>query len=246
MKKLKSAARATAIFIRDSKPLVAVLMVLTGIGVSITGVIFSQGIFRILPLYVSLFVMMLQGKANRYGYLLGSINSVIYTAVYLYYGLISAAFSTLLVSAPMQLFTFFRWSKRSYKKSTVFKRLSAKGWAVSILLTALFYIALHLMSSLTGGKYIILDSLGSALNFVSTGLTLLAYVEYTPFQLLSGIVGVLLNIQMIPDLPEQTTFLVYSIFATICITRGLINVYSIYGEQKSQNPIKEQEIQINA
>ena len=56
-----------------------IILAVTYVSILITGIIFKQPFYRILPLFISGIVMFLQSYANRYGYLLGGINAVIYT-----------------------------------------------------------------------------------------------------------------------------------------------------------------------
>ena len=51
-----------------------VLMACTAVGITVTGVVYHQQFWRMLPLYVSLFVMLLNTRVNRYGLLVGSLN----------------------------------------------------------------------------------------------------------------------------------------------------------------------------
>ena len=96
-------------------------MTLTGILITISGIYYKQNFLRILPLYNSLIIALLQSRVNRYSNLLGSINSILYAAVYFYYGLLASAFQALLFSFPMQLITFIRWNKNKWEKSTVLR-----------------------------------------------------------------------------------------------------------------------------
>ena len=53
------------------------LMAVTAILITVTGILFHQSFIRILPLYVSLVVGVLQSRANRYASLLGGMNSIL-------------------------------------------------------------------------------------------------------------------------------------------------------------------------
>ena len=63
-----------------------ILLGATAVGITVTGIVFGQDFVRMIPLYVSLFVMLLNSRANRLGLLLGSINSILYALIYYYYG----------------------------------------------------------------------------------------------------------------------------------------------------------------
>ena len=98
-------------FTKDNLPRLC-LMAVTAVLITVTGIIFRQSFIRILPLYVSLLVGLLQSRANRYASLLGGLNSILYTLVYIYLGLYASAGYALLFSFPLQIVTFILWSRR--------------------------------------------------------------------------------------------------------------------------------------
>ena len=63
-----------------------IVIIVTGIAILTTGILTKQNFFLMVPLFISLFVMSFQSEANRYGSLMGAINSLIYTAAYTYMG----------------------------------------------------------------------------------------------------------------------------------------------------------------
>ena len=97
-----------------------IIIAVTGIAILAAGIAYKQEFFLMIPLFISLFVMSFQSEANRIGPLLGAINSLIYTAAYLYMGIYLSAVSAVLFSFPFQLMTFIRWSKNAYKKRLPF------------------------------------------------------------------------------------------------------------------------------
>lgn len=62
------------------------IIIATGIAILVAGILCKQEFFLMIPLFVSLFVMAFQSEANKVGALIGSINSLIYTAAYIYMG----------------------------------------------------------------------------------------------------------------------------------------------------------------
>ena len=68
-----------------------IMIMITGILITLTGVLFHQSVQRMIPLYVSLVVGMLQSRANRYANLIGGINALLYAVVYFYFGLYASA-----------------------------------------------------------------------------------------------------------------------------------------------------------
>lgn len=127
---------------KTNKMITIFLVGITFILITATALIYSEDGFIIVPLYVSLAIMLLQSKANRYAFLLGGINSLLYAGVYAYTGLYAMAAYAALVSCPLQLVTFLNWSKRPYGNATVFKKLSLKN---KVILFASFVVLWLLM-----------------------------------------------------------------------------------------------------
>ena len=68
-------------------PEMLVIMGVTAILIMTTGIIYKQSPLRMIPLYVSLVIALMQSEVSRYAPLIGSVNSLLYAAVYGYYRL---------------------------------------------------------------------------------------------------------------------------------------------------------------
>jgi len=220
----------TKVFNKDNM-LSLILIAVTGVAIAVTGVIFDQAFYRILPLFISLIVGMFQSSANRYASLIGGVNSILYTFTYIYLGLYALAAYAFLFSFPIQILTFIRWSKNSYKNSTQFRSLTAKqrtlvgvGMVVSFIILA---VILHFLNS----SYQFLDNLTTLVGILISFLTMFAFIEYTWLMLPSGILSIILNIATMQDHPEQITYLIFSIYSFICVSRGFVRVRKLYREQ---------------
>ena len=86
----------------------AVLTVICAALITWTGIQFQQPFLRMLPLYISLCVGMLQSRASRYASLVGGLNSLVYTFVYISLGLYASALYAIAVSFPLQIATFLK------------------------------------------------------------------------------------------------------------------------------------------
>lgn len=209
-----------------------IIIALTGVVILVAGILCKQEFFLMIPLFVSLFVMAFQSEANRVGALIGSINSLIYTAAYIYMGVYASAASAILFSFPVQLMTFFRWKKNAYKKTVVFRKMTTKmriGWSIAFLIVwgAMAGVFMHLKY-----EYAILDSCTFLFGFVTPVLTMLAYIEYTYLWIIQSVVGVFLNIQMVANDYKETTYLIYGVYALYCVICAFINVQKFYKEQQ--------------
>lgn len=207
----------------------------TAILITVAGIYFNQSFFRILPLYISLVIGLLQSRVNRYASLLGSMNSLLYGVVYFYYNLYGSVFSAVLFSFPIQLLTFIRWNKNKWEHSTVLRKLNMKQ---RILLTIGYFIGLIAMwfvLPLIGSEYVFLDSATNLLGIIIYFLTMFAYVEYTFLMLINGVISIILYITMLQDTPETVTFLIYSVYSFICIVFAFFEAKKLYDSQRKDN-----------
>ncbi len=218
---------------------VFILMGCTAILITVAGIYFNQNFLRIMPLYISLVIAALQSRVNRYASLLGSINSLLYGAVYVYYNLYGSAISAVLFSFPVQLVTFIRWNKNKWEHSTMLRKMPMKQ---RILLVVGYIVALVVMQKLLpliGSEYAFLDSATNLLGIIIYFLTMFAFVEYTFLMIINGVIGIILYITMLPETPEMTTYLVFSVYSLICIILSFFEAKKLYDSQRNADKIKK-------
>lgn len=211
-----------------------ILMGITGVLISITGIFYNQSFLRIFPLYVSLVIGLLQSRVNRYASLMGSVNSILYGVVYFYYGLYGSALSAVLFSCPIQMLTFIRWNKNKWEQSTVLKKLTAKQ---RILLSAGFMVSLVVMWILLpyfGAKYVFLDSVSTLLGIIIYFLTMFAFTEYTFLMLINGVISIALQTEVAIATPETVPFLIFSVYSFICIIFAFFQARRLYQKQNQK------------
>ncbi len=211
---------------------ITILMVLTGILITVTAIHNKQNFLQIMPLYVSLIIGMLQSRVNRYASLIGSVNSIFYAVVYFVFKIYGSAFSALFFSCPIQLLTFIRWNKNKWENSTVMKKMSTKQRIIlavgSLAVLAVMWFVLPLL----GSEYVFLDSVSTLLGIIIYFLTMFAFVEYPFLMLINGIIGIALYVQMVGDNPEIATHLIFSVYSFICIIFAFFEARKIYKIQQ--------------
>ncbi len=211
-----------------------ILMGCTAVLITVAGIYFRQSFLRILPLYISLTVGMLQSRVNRYASLVGSMNSLLYGVVYFYYGLYGSLFSAVLFSFPIQLLTFIRWNKNKWEHSTVLRKLTAKQRMLLVAGSVAALAAMWIILPLIGSQYVFLDSLTNLIGIVIYFLTMFAFVEYTFLMIINGVIGIALYVQMLGESPEMTTYLIFSIYSFICIVVAFFQARKIYNSQQAE------------
>ena len=208
------------------------LAIVTAILLAIASLVYPQSPLMVAPLFVSLVVMFLQSSANRYGYLLGGLNSVLYAVAYLLMGIYGQVFQSLCFSFPLQIWTFLRWKKNAYKNSTVFKRLSSKQFLLLLGICIVGCFGGVLVLNSLGSSNSVLDTIVTVLGIVVTILALLSYVEYTTINLVSCTLTIVLHILIMRENPAQITYVIYSVYALICVGLGFLHTRKLYREQR--------------
>jgi nicotinamide riboside transporter PnuC len=224
-------------FTKDNLPRI-LLMAVTAVLITVTGITFRQSFIRILPLYVSLVVGILQSRANRYASLLGGLNSILYTLVYVYLGLYASAGYALLFSFPLQIITFILWSRRKRGESTKFRRLSWGQRGLVLAGYAACFTVLGFVLKAAGSNHQLLDNLTSLTGILISVLTMFAFVEYTWLMLPSGVLSIVLNFATMQTNPEQITYVIFSFYSIICVTVQFFRVRRLYAEQNAAERCK--------
>lgn len=208
-----------------------VLLLCTAILIALTGAVFKTPAFRIVPLFISLFIMLYQSEANRYAYLASSINSIIYSIVYYSMGIYASAASSLFFSFPTSIVIFLSWSKRAHKKTVKFRKMGTKSRIITLSLCLISWLVLFLILRLTGSSYAILDNTSTILGILVTLLTSLAYIEYSYVGIVHILVALALKVQLTANDISNIPFLIYTLYNAICYVQIFINVRRLYAEQ---------------
>ena len=218
--------------------LTLVLMGLTAVGITVTGIWFEQSFWRMLPLYISLIVMLLSTRVNRYCLLLGSLNSLLYAAAYFYYGWYGQMASAVALSFTTQMVTFIRWTRKPYGNSTVFRRLTLRGRLLLTVAAAILTVGGVVLLRYLGASNSLLDGAITILGIVVIVLQFLSYMEYIFVNILSATLQLVLYVMLMPTQPEQSTFLVYTVYCLVCIAFAAVRVHKLYCEQKEKGLTK--------
>ena len=219
-----------------------ILLVITALLIAVSGVIFKTPFLRILPLFISLFVMLYQSEANRFAHLLGGANCLLYAIVYYSLGVYASAASSLFFSLPVSIITFISWNRRSYKKTVVFKKMSPRAILITAVASVLVWVALFFIFDPSDSEYAILDNTVFVLSTLVTVLTFLAYKEYSIVGILHISASLLLKIQMAVTDIANLPFLIYACYNFICHARIIFNVRRYYKEQNSPEVAEETDL----
>ena len=211
-----------------------ILMAITALLITASAIIFRPDPIMVAPYYISLIIGALQASANRYAPLIGGFNSILYAVVYYYLGLNGNALYALLISFPIQIVTFIRWQRNKYGSSTVFKKMTWLGRAITAVIFVLSVIGFRLVLVKLGGTQQLFDSMTTLFGILISVLTMLSYVEYTVLSPINVAVGLVMYVNMVFTAGggSKAHILIFSFYSLICVTRGFFRTSKLYREQQ--------------
>ncbi len=199
------------------------------------GIIFKTHPIKVIPLCISCFVMLLQANVNRYAFLFGGLNSIVYAASGISMQLYANALYSFAVSFPLQIVTFINWKKNTHGGKTETKRLSAKNRLLGVLMMLGLWAVLYLIFSRLDSPYMVLDNTASVLGLVTTVLCMLRYSEYAILQLVGGCFSLATYIQLTVDDVSNIVWIIYTGYSLVCTAVSFINM-------SRQNRLKEKAV----
>lgn len=227
-----NAFKNIAHYLKDNRKAMLIILFVAAL-ITATGIIFGQSFFKILPLYISLFIGFLNSRINRYAPLIGGFNSLLYAAVNFSYKLYGNAIYAALFSSTLQFITFYRWSRHPVGESTRLKKMTNKQRIIAIILCIVVYAALYIFLKTVNGSYSMLDASTSLLGIIITVLMMLSFAEYTWLNIPSQIISLVMYSVMIKDHNEMITYLIYTVYILVCCILAAITAKRLLKEQEN-------------
>ena len=212
---------------------------LVGILIIVFAVRNGQSFIKTLPTLITLVVLIMSVRANRYAFLVGAGNCILYTVAYMSEGVYFSAANAFLVSMPIQIFSFFVWSKHKEGK-TKSKLLRMKGWLLLVSTVAIFpaWAACYFgLGSFFEGNMAILDSLTFVLGILISTLVAFRFIEGQFFNAISCVITLVMWIYICIENPSNINFLIISCYNLFRTVQAAINWTALYIKQKNERTV---------
>ncbi len=160
------------------------------VAILVCAFVFGQKWYKVLPTLNTLVILLLSARVDRRSFLLGGLNAALYGIGYFSEGLYFSVINCLLVSMPLQLFSFFNWKRHADGNSAKLRTLGWRGEVVVVSLTALGCLLCYqfLLPFFGGGQQqAALDIFLFVIGLVITVLGMLRYVEAPYYNLISSV-----------------------------------------------------------
>ena len=212
---------------------------LVAVMIIVFAILKEQSFIKTLPTLITLVVLIMSVRANRYAFILGATNSVLYAIAYLSEGVYFSALSALLISMPIQVLSFFVWSRHKTDKTRC-ELLRMRWWQLVIATVALFpawEICYLSLSSFFEGTTARLDSLVFVLGILTSVLVAFRFVEGQYFNLVSCAISLVMWILICLDQPNNVNFAIISVYNLFRTVQAAINWTLLYVKQKKEKQL---------
>ena len=201
--------------------------------------VFGQKFIKVLPVVVSLFVVLLSTHANRYTFLIGAVNSVIYSVGYIMERLYASVASALLLSFPIQIVSFVLWKKRSYRKtSRNIRTIPPRNYLWLVPLFAALWGGFFWLFSAVGSSNTVLDNTIFILGIFSSFFLMLGYLENVFISLVSTALGFWLWTTLTFGNIANITYLLYYVYLLFRQVQMLFIWWKLRREQRAAGKVQ--------
>ena len=222
------------------------VVAITGALVLFFAITRQQGFIKTLPTMVTLLVMLLNARANRYTFLLGGLNSLVYAYVYFCAGIYFSACSAALMSFPLQIISFFNWKKHaSDKTGTDFVCLSAKKTVLVLLsLIPMWAVAYIGLGSFIKGNFPVLDCYLFVASILVTVLSAMRIIQSPYINAVSCILNLTMWGMITVQSPENINYVFIGLYNLIMVIESAVIWTKKYKSQKDDTDAQKAEVKI--
>lgn len=196
----------------------------------------EQSFIKTLPTLITLVVLIMSVRANRYAFLVGASNCLLYAIAYMSEEVYFSAANAVLVSMPIQIFSFFHWSKHKAGK-TASELVQMKWWQLLLSVFIIFpawagcYFGL---SAFFEGNMALLDSLVFVLGILISTLIAFRFVEGQYFNVISCLIGLAMWILICIKDPSNINFVIISVYNLFRTVQAAVNWTLLYRRMRDE------------
>ena len=207
------------------------------VAILVCAFVFGQKWYKVLPTLNTLVILLLSARVDRRSFLLGGINAALYGIGYFTEGLYFSVINCMLVSMPLQLFSFFNWKKHADGNSTKLRTLGWKGEVISIASIVIGCLLCQwlLLPFFGGGqKQAVLDIFLFVIGLVITVLSMLRYVEAPYYNLVSSTANLVMWILICTGNIANLNYLIMGAYSLFRVAQSAITWTKQYKKNKRE------------
>ena len=209
-------------------------------------IIREQTFLKTLPTIITLVVQILLARANRFGFLLGGINACIYGLSYFDEALYFSCISAVVISAPIQLYSFFNWSKKQLNANhTELKFLGMKAKAATICVVLASWAAIYfgLAPVFATAQLPAFDTFHFAMGIIVSLLAAFRYIDSQYLNIIACTTSIIMWVIICVKNPSNINYLIISFYNLFMVIKAAVNWTKQYIQDKKESENSENERQ---
>jgi len=220
-------------------------MALTAALIIVFAFINKQSFIKTLPTLVTLAVQLMMTRANRFAFLVGGTNAILYSIAPWQEKLYFSVVSSLFISAPIQYFSFFNWRRKrraANSRNTELKMLGTLKVICVIAATFAAWVPCYfLLRPFFSGPLAILDSLGFVWGIAVSLLSAFRYIDSQYLNIFGCTISIATWFIICLESPNNFNYLIISFYNLFMVTKAAINWTKQYRSDKKEKEISSNE-----
>lgn len=216
-------------------------MALTAALIIASAIINKQTFIKTMPTLITLVVQIMVARANRYAFLVGGTNAILYSVAPWQEGLYFSVLSNIAISAPIQYMSFFIWNKKKSardSKKTELKFLGLTKFIAVVAATfALWIPCYYLCKPFFSGALALLDSLAFVWGITVSILAAFRYIDSQYLNIFAVIVGIVMWVIVCIENPNNLNYLIISFYNLFMVIKAAVNWTKQYINDKREKEL---------
>lgn len=210
---------------------------LCAVAILVCAFVFKQKWYKVLPTLNTLIILLLSARVDRRSFLIGGLNAAFYGIGFFSEGLYFSVINCLVVSMPLQLFSFFNWKNHADGNSTKLRTLGWKGELISIGSIVIgCQLCYWLLLPFFGGgqQQAALDIFLFVIGLVITVMALLRYVETPYYNLVSSITSLTMWVLICVGNIANLNYVIMAAYSLFRVSQSAISWTKQYKKSKRE------------
>ncbi len=215
-------------------------MAATALCILYFAIVRQQPFIQAFPLLVSLYVQYLTAHANRWSFVIGGTNAIVYAIGFMMLRTYFSAIQSVLISAPLQYVSFFLWKKNAKagdKISSRLRFLSLPWQATCVLGTVALWLSLYFVFTplFADASFPLMDSFVFAMGVISPILSAFRFVEAQYYSCIGQVVYTLMWVVMAFAEPASINYVIIAVYGLYRIAQAIVTWTRLYMQQKGED-----------
>lgn len=204
----------------------------------------EQSFLKTLPTLVTLIVQLLLVRANRVAFLIGGANSLLYGMSFYCELLYFSAFKAVVITAPVQFFSYFNWKKKSSEGKTCIRVLSMPmRLAIIGAIAAVWLLCFRFLGAvISSGRFVGADSFVFVIGVAVPILSAFGYADAQYLNIAACAVSLGMWVAITVEEPQNINFAFIAAYNLFRVAEAAVSWTQMYVKSSKPTDYSTQKI----